>query len=432
MNDYDKIRTNGILDYIIISLISSKSLPLIILAQNIIILIMANILKRLQLKQNIILFISKEFLLIIVNLIQILTNIININPNFSLIVNTMLLFFIYLYLTELLVKLTFCSKLILSNFLLNIIQNKGKYLSGNFITGNAVELFIIESLFLLNSLQLLFNQTEIKNQNSIYLSILGIIPPLYTILKNFIFLWNEFLNCVYYFFFTKTFKLFIYWTMILIIFFNLYNKYIITSLKIKQIIKRKFFHFLGFFIIVPGIYYLDKNIFKLITIIVSYLFIVIEIIRNFPILKNFNWIKSINTFIKESIDTRDSENFVLTHLFLMTGMVSSVFFEFTKFEYYFLSIIILGIGDAMCSIVGTKYGKTKIYPGNNRTLEGSLGGLICSLIIFMILRGKLIIEIKELIGFFLVFLYEGYTLEIDNLVLPLFCNYLFYNFLNEK
>ena len=86
----------------------------------------------------------------------------------------------------------------------------------------------------------------------------------------------------------------------------------------------------------------------------------------------------------------------------------------------------------MCSICGVLFGKNKIYSLNDRTLEGTLGGLISTIIIYMILKGS-IINRQELIEFIFTFLYEGYTLEIDNLVLPLFSNNLFlkYNFIEN-
>ena len=67
--------------------------------------------------------------------------------------------------------------------------------------------------------------------------------------------------------------------------------------------KRKIYHFLAFIILVPGIKYLDKNILKLILMIVSYLFIVFEFIRNSIFLKDFSIIKDINCFMNENIDS---------------------------------------------------------------------------------------------------------------------------------
>ena len=147
--------------------------------------------------------------------------------------------------------------------------------------------------------------------------------------------------------------------------------------------KRKIYHFLAFIILVPGIKYLDKNILKLILMIVSYLFIAFEFVRNFLFLKDFSIVKNINFFMEENIDSRDDVKFIVTHIFLMTGLISSLYYNNNdNFAFNYLSIIVLGIGDAMTAICGVYFGKTKIYSLNLRTLEGSLGGLIPSVLLY--------------------------------------------------
>ena len=66
-----------------------------------------------------------------------------------------LLFLLFLFIDKMLIKIGLGSKLIISIFILKEIILQGKYLSDNFITGNAVEYFIIESLYLLNTIVLL-------------------------------------------------------------------------------------------------------------------------------------------------------------------------------------------------------------------------------------------------------------------------------------
>ena len=89
-------------------------------------------------------------------------------------------------------------------------------------------------------------------------------------------------------------------------------------------------------------------------------------------------------------------------------------------------ILILGIGDSMCSIFGVLFGRNKIYYPTNKTLEGSLAGFLTTCFTFSIIKKQLLF-FKEIIFMIFIFLYEGFTLEIDNLVLPLFSNYLFLN-----
>ena len=79
----------------------------------------------------------------------------------------------------------------------------------------------------------------------------------------------------------------------------------------------------------------------------------------------------------------------------------------------------------MCSIIGVIFGKTKIYPFTNRTLEATMGEYLSTLIFFYLLSMN-IPSAKDMFSFGLIFLYEGMTLQIDNLVLPLLGNNIFY------
>ena len=195
---------------------------------------------------------------------------------------------------------------------------------------------------------------------------------------------------------------------------------------LRQTVKRKIYHFLAFIILVPGIKYLDKSILKLILMIVSYLFVVFEFVRNSRFIKDFSLVKNINSFMIENIDYRDDDKFIVTHVFLMTGLISSLYYDNQGNDTFnYLSIIVLGIGDAMSAICGVYFGKTRIYALNARTLEGSFGGLSSSLISYYFFNGS--INMDELIKFIIIFFYEGYTLEVDNLFLPLLSNNLFLN-----
>jgi len=72
-----------------------------------------------------------------------------------------------------------------------------------------------------------------------------------------------------------------------------------------------------------------------------------------------------------------------------------------------------------------KKGKTRIYPNTNRTLEGTLGAIFSSMIAYFLI--SIVFEVglykyffKLLVSFLFGFLYEGLTLDIDNLTLPIF------------
>lgn len=360
--------------------------------------------------------IKKEYLLIIIQFIN-YYNIIDIEGKGFI----FYLFLIFIYVEKLLLKMKLGTQLVITDFIFNVIASKGTYLTNNFSTGNAVEFFLIQSLFLINTISLI-GKIEYNTFN--YSMILLGLFPLYLIIVNFFYLWQNFVQCLYLFFKTDAVYFFIYWTILLFFFIFINNSF--QKLNLKKTVKRKIYHFLAFAILVPSIKYMEKDILKLILMIVSYFFIVFEFIRNLIFLKDYSIMKDINLFMNENIDDRDDNKFVVTHIFLMTGLISSLYYgNQNNFAFNYLSIFVLGIGDAMSSICGVYLGKTRIYPLTLRTLEGSIGGFSSSAFLYYLFKGN--INKNEIIQFILVFLYEGYTLEIDNLFLPIISNNLFLN-----
>ena len=414
MEYFNQIRENGLFDFILITAVSKSSLfPKDFIYGSLIILM--RYLCEIHFKKiyNII---NKECVLILIQFLNYF-NIIDIKGK------GFVLFFIlvYIYVEKLLVKMKLGTLLVVTNFIVNEISYQGQYLSNDFPTGNAVEFFMIHSLYFLNTISLIENQKQ--NKFNYLMIILGFLP-LYIIIKNFFYLWDHFVQCLYFFFGTKTLYFFFYWSFILFCFSYINNSF--QKLDLRQTVKRKIYHFLAFIILVPGIKYLDKSILKLILMIVSYFFIVFEFIRNFKFIKDFSLVKNINSFMIENIDYRDDDKFIVTHIFLMTGLISSLYYDNQGNDTFnYLSIIVLGIGDAMSAICGVYFGKTRIYALNARTLEGSFGGLSSSLISYYFFNGS--INMEELIKFIIIFFYEGYTLEVDNLFLPLLTNNLFLN-----
>ena len=414
MEYLNQIRENGLFDFILITAVSKSSLfPKDFIYGSLIILM--RYLCEIHFKKiyNII---NKECVLILIQFLNYF-NIIDIKGK------GFVLFFIlvYIYVEKLLVKMKLGTLLVVTNFIVNEISYQGQYLSNDFPTGNAVEFFMIHSLYFLNTISLIENQKQ--NKFNYLMIILGFLP-LYIIIKNFFYLWDHFVQCLYFFFGTKTLYFFFYWSFILFCFSYINNGF--QKLDLRQTVKRKIYHFLAFIILVPGIKYLDKSILKLILMIVSYLFVVFEFIRNFKFIKDFSLVKNNNSFMIENIDYRDDDKFIVTHIFLMTGLISSLYYDNQGNDTFnYLSIIVLGIGDAMSAICGVYFGKTRIYALNARTLEGSFGGLSSSLISYYFFNGS--INMDELIKFIIIFFYEGYTLEVDNLFLPLLSNNLFLN-----
>ena len=414
MQYFNETRENGLFDYSILTIIKKCSLFPKDFIYSSLIIILRYIFKTFF--KKIYYLIPKEYLLIIIQYFYYF-NIVDITgQGFAA-----YLFLIFIYVEKLLIKMKLGTQLVITDFLINEISYNGKYLTNNYSTGNAVEFFLIQSIFLINTISLIGKKNnKILNYIIICLGIL----PFYIIIIHFNYLWNNFIQCLYLFFNTNTIHFLIYWSILLFCFIFINNSF--QKLDLKKTVKRKIYHFLAFAILVPGIKYMEKDILKLILMIVSYFFIVFEFLRNSIFLKDNTFIKEINIFMDENIDDRDDNKFVVTHIFLMTGLISSLYYDnHNNFAFNYLSIIVLGIGDAMSSICGVYFGKTKIYPLTLRTLEGSIGGFSSSVFLYYLFKGS--INKSELIQFLLVFLYEGYTLEIDNLFLPLMSNNLFLN-----
>ena len=397
MDYFNQTRKNGLFDLYLITIISKGSLIPIEFIYSLLIIILKFLSKKyFQKLYNIT---KKEYILIIIKYFHYF-DIIDINGKGFL----FYLFLIFIYIEKLLTKMQLGSKVVITYFIFNEIKFEGKFLSNNYSTGNAVEFFIIESIFFINTITLIGKN---EKNNFDYIMIIPGFLPLYIMIKNFNYLWEHFIKCLYLFFGTEIINFFFYWSIILFCFIFINNYF--QKLNLKQTVKRKIYHFLAFVILVPGIKYIEKDALKLILMIVSYLFIVFEFLRNLEIIKDFNVIININKFLNENIDLRDDDKFIVTHIFLMTGLVSSLYYGNSENQAFnYLSIIVLGIGDAMSSICGVAFGKTYIYPLNFRTLEGSIGGYISSVILYYFFKGS--INLNELIKFVIVFLYEGYTI----------------------
>ena len=156
--------------------------------------------------------------------------------------------------------------------------------------------------------------------------------------------------------------------------------------------------------------------------------IVIELIRNDKRLKCYQLIQHVTTFIKANIDDRDNGKIVLTHIFLLSGVCSSLYYDCNERKSsWYVGCITLAIGDSLCSIVGVLCGRVRIY-GNKRTLEGTVAGLTgCLIVLWSVkwLYGESCGWLMDVVKFGVVMLYEGVTNEIDNLVLPIVANSLF-------
>ena len=91
--------------------------------------------------------------------------------------------------------------------------------------------------------------------------------------------------------------------------------------------------------------------------------------------------------------------------------------------FYITPIIFLGIGDTISAICGLNYGVKK-WPNSKKTIIGTLSGTITSLlfnnvVLIFLWPGKVVMMISN-IALIAGNLYEGYTHQNDNMMVPLF------------
>lgn len=154
----------------------------------------------------------------------------------------------------------------------------------------------------------------------------------------------------------------IYW-MALLIFSIFAIEKVCSAFSVRKILKRKCFHILIFLIYFPALKIMQYDLLLLISVLILYAFLTLEVIRNR--VKN-NIFDSITEFLIKNIDERDDCKFILTHTFLLSGCFSSFILDETKnlFNFEndlsnlknadlskinlekFIGLVSLGIGDA--------------------------------------------------------------------------------------
>jgi len=139
--------------------------------------------------------------------------------------------------------------------------------------------------------------------------------------------------------------------------------------------------------------------------------------RDIPLLQSF-----YVTFID---DTKDSDTqIIVSHMFLILGCAAPLWIvenlgrQFSSLLLAEFGVISIGVGDAMGAIVGKGIGKRK-WGMNQRTLEGS-----SAMFLSMIWIGAYACHSYQdyaalLVASTFVTVLEAFTLQLDNLVLPL-------------
>ncbi|KAF8932389.1 hypothetical protein EDD21DRAFT_340309 [Dissophora ornata] len=167
----------------------------------------------------------------------------------------------------------------------------------------------------------------------------------------------------------------LYWILAVvssIVFFNWMN----TSIRRRSIMgslnnRRKYYHALAVLMFIPG--YLTDEPFMHIAFSVGLASLIfLEYIRYFAVVP---YGKEIHLFLVGFLDARDGGPIILSHLYLLMGCAAPVWLA----EHHILAglsgIFALGVGDAMASIVGKRFGRYR-WPGTIKTVEGTIAFVV--------------------------------------------------------
>jgi len=100
--------------------------------------------------------------------------------------------------------------------------------------------------------------------------------------------------------------------------------------------------------------------------------IFLEYIRYFAVVP---FGKEIHLFLVGFLDARDGGPIILSHLYLLVGCAAPVWLAEKHILAGLSGIFALGVGDAMASIVGKRFGRHR-WPGTIKTIEGTLAFVV--------------------------------------------------------
>jgi len=180
--------------------------------------------------------------------------------------------------------------------------------------------------------------------------------------------------------------------------------------RLSKIILRKLYHVLIILIVIPG-YYVD-NLLTLFAIQIA-----LQGMITIEILRSGGRLDSVTDFFRRFIDKRDAGDAILTHIYLLAGCGLTLYIDyFTGKGGALIGCITIGIGDAAASIIGSTCGEYKL-PNSDKTYEGTAASISLSILALLLLNMTSISHICAIVA---ASIYEAYTEQIDNLVVPLF------------
>ena len=217
----------------------------------------------------------------------------------------------------------------------------------------------------------------------------------------------------------------LYWVGILII--GSYPTYLLLSLPSKNkpsvVVTRKWFHLVAVLLFGPVTWQFPQ-LMSLSYAIATCILIVLETLRSdAPLLQSF-----YVAFLDDRKD--DGGRIIVSHIFLIIGCAAPLWisevlsnrFSSSSSSSLLLAefgVICIGIGDAMGAVIGKSMGKHK-WGKNQRTLEGSLAMWFSMIAIGMLACTSVQDYGALLLATTFTTILEAFTVQLDNLVLPIF------------
>ncbi|KAJ8692828.1 dolichol kinase [Pleurotus ostreatus] len=184
--------------------------------------------------------------------------------------------------------------------------------------------------------------------------------------------------------------------------------------------RRKYFHALAVVMFVPGVA-IDPAFTHLSLSVAFAVFTFAEYIRYFAV---YPFGAAIHVFMNDFLDHKDSGTAILSHFYLLTGCAGSLWLEGPSHLSQFTGILTIGVGDALASIIGKRFGTHRWSPTSPKTVEGSMALTVSVVASAWLLRILGLVEPFSTVQYAATVaissVLEALSVQNDNLTLPLF------------
>lgn len=199
---------------------------------------------------------------------------------------------------------------------------------------------------------------------------------------------------------------------------------LLPAIRMHTVSSRKLFHLLVMVMFIPGICF-DSGLLLFAQCYALLAFTLLEFLR----IRFYNHcliLRVIGAYFCKFLEDKTSASFILSHIYLLVGcsisLIATKLTVVLPTYFYITPMIFLGIGDTMSAICGINYGVKK-WPNSKKTIVGTLSGIVASLlfnnmVLVFLWPGKAIMVISN-IALICGNVYEGYTHQNDNMMVPL-------------